>query len=165
MTLADPNPEEQVVASGATLPYNPGVFVFLLVAGILTVILLWGLLLWWVLRQVFARLSGWNDLARRYPAARTPAAWRWRNQTVKVGLIRYRRAMRVAALPDGLYLAESGLLRHPPLRIPWREIGPGTPATVYGRPFIAVAVGVPPVGTLEFPAELYRALAPPASVG
>lgn len=130
----------------------------ILVVAILAGILVWGLLLWLCVRGVFVVLSGWNELERRYPAPQPPSAWGWRSQTVKVGAVRYRRCMRVAALPDGLYLAEAGLLRHPPLRIPWHEITGAAASSFYGRPSVAVTVGSPPVGRLEFPVELYDAI-------
>jgi hypothetical protein len=129
-----------------------------LVSAILAGILLWGLLLWTVLRAVFVKLSGWNELARRYPALEPVRIWHWRGQTVKVGAVRYRRTMRVAALPDALYLAESGLLRHQPLRIPWPELAGAAPSSFYGRPSVAVTVGRPPAGIIEFPVPLYDAI-------
>ena len=72
--------------------------------------------------------------------------------------MRYRRCIRVAALPDALYLGEAGLMRHPPLRIPWQEMHDAFSTTVYGRPFVGVSVGMPPAGTLEFPLDLYNAM-------
>jgi hypothetical protein len=133
-------------------------FAFLMVTAILAGILVWGLLIWGFVRLVFVGLSGWNRLARCYPAPATHPGWQWRGQTVKVGQVRYRRCMNLAVLPDGLYLAASGLLRHPPLRIPWSQIVSAAPGSFYGRPAVAVQVGSPPVATLEFPAELYQAI-------
>ena len=133
-------------------------FAFLLVFGILAGILVFGLCLWMLVRTVFVVLSGWNNLALRYRAPRPPAGWQWFGQTVKVGAVRYRRCMRVAALPDGLYLGEAGLMRHPPLRVPWSEMHSPYNTTVYGRPYVGVCVGNPPAGTLEFPRDLYGAM-------
>ncbi len=129
-----------------------------LAAAILAGVLIWGLLIWLVVYGVFGVLSGWKDLARRYPAPQAIETWHWFGQTVKVGAVRYRRSMRVAALPDGLYLAVSGLLRNPPVRIPWQEMTGATPSSVYGHPCVAVTVGTPRVATVEFRAELYNAI-------
>lgn len=118
-----------------------------------------GVGLWWVVRAVFARLSGWNRLALRYPAPGPPPFWQWRGQTVKVGAIRYRRCVQLAAMPDALYLAERGLLRHPLLRIPWSELQQATEGSFYGHPAVRVSIGAPPVGALEFRHELYRSIA------
>lgn len=138
--------------------YNQSMFALLLTAAIIAGIALWSLLLWALVRFVFAALSGWNQLAQRFPAPALPQAWHWYGETVKVGSVRYRRCMKVAALPDGLYLAASGLLRHPPLRIPWTQMVSAAPSSFYGRPAVAVQVGAPVVATLEFPAELYQAI-------
>lgn len=108
----------------------------LLVLAILGGICVWGLLLWMGLRALFAKLSGWNRLAARYRAAGAEPSWQWRGQTVKVGLVRYRRTIRLAAAAEGLHLAETGLLRHPALCIPWCEMTRARPSSFYGRPSV-----------------------------
>ena len=138
--------------------YNRSVFAVLLVAAILGGITLWGLLLWALIRAVFSRLSGWNQLADRYPAARAPGVWHWSGQTVRVGNVRYRHTIRLSAQPEALYLQETGLMRHPRLSVPWPEMHSASAGSFYGRPSVRVCVGKPPVGTLEFPLDLYRAL-------
>jgi hypothetical protein len=140
------------------LAYNRLVFPLLLILGILAVISLWGFLLWMLLRTVFTVLSGWNGLAQRYRAGTPPPVWDWYGQTVKVGAVRYRHSMRVAARPDGLYLGGSALLWHTPLRVPWSEMVNARKSSFYGKAAVAVDVGSPRVGTLEFPAELYSAI-------
>ena len=130
----------------------------LLILAILGCGLLGAWLLWAGLRAVFTALGGWKELARRYRAPQLPETWQWTGQTVKVGMVRYRHSMRVAALTDGLYLALSGLLPQPALRIPWTDLRTATPTTVYGRPFVRVGLGMPPSATVEFPTELYNAI-------
>lgn len=128
----------------------------LLVLAILGGICVWGLLLWTGLRALFAKLSGWNRLAARYRAAGAEPSWQWRGQTVKVGLVRYRRTIRLAAAAEGLHLAETGLLRHPALCIPWCEMTRARPSSFYGRPSVEVSVGMPAIGTIEFYAPLFH---------
>lgn len=130
----------------------------LLVVAIVGGITIQGLLIWTLIRLLFTVLSGWKQLASRYGARRVPACWHWSGQTVRVGSVRYRRCMRVAAESDGLYLAGYRLLRHPPLCIPWSEIHDPATATIYGRPAVSVSVGTPPSGKLEFPLDLYSAI-------
>ncbi len=132
-----------------------GVLVPVILAGIAA----WGFLLWLVIRTVFARLSGWDALARRFAAVagRAPV-WDWRGETVKVGAIRYRRCVRLAVDERGLCLAEAGLLRHARLWIPWEEMGEAEASSFYGKPAMRVTVGRPAVGTLEFPVALYQAV-------
>ncbi|MBI3684133.1 MAG: hypothetical protein HY235_27485 [Acidobacteria bacterium] len=138
--------------------YNRSVFAVLLVAAILGGIALWGLLLWALIRAVFSHLSGWKQLAERYAAPRAPDVWHWLKQTVQVGKIRYRRTIRLSVQPEALYLQETGLMRHPRLCIPWQEMHSASATCFYGRPSMRVCVGRPPVGTLEFPLDLYQAL-------
>jgi hypothetical protein len=128
------------------------------VLAILCAIVLWMLVLWTVLRAVFTALSGWKRLAERYRPPGPPPAWTWRGQTVKVGAVRYRRSMRLSPTPAGLWISEAGLLRHPTLCIPWAELHSPAATSVYGRPFVRLSVGLPPAGSLEFPAGLYQAL-------
>lgn len=118
-------------------------------------ILLWGLLLFLGIRLVFDRISGWNQLAARYRAPHPPPQWDWRHQTVKVGAVRYRRTMRLAVRPEGLYLDEAGILRHPVLCIPWSELRNPMETRFYGRQAVRWQAGP---GTVELPVELYNAV-------
>jgi hypothetical protein len=131
---------------------------FVLVAAILAGITAFGLILWGTLCRLFLTLSGWNRLAGKYPAPRPLPPWNWTGQTVRVGSVRYRRCMRISAQPDGLYLAEGGLLRHPALRLPWSELHSPSRCNVYGRPAIRLSIGRQPDTTVEFPLELYHAI-------
>jgi len=117
-------------------------------------ILAWGAILYLLLRRVFDKLSGWNGLAALYRAPCPPPVWHWKHQTVKVGAVRYRRSMHVAAPPEGLWLAEAGLLRHPVLFIPWSELRNPAETRFYGRRAVRLEAGP---GTVELPTELYNA--------
>ncbi len=114
-----------------------------------------GVLLFLAIRRMLDRLSGWTELAARYGARQAPAAWQWRHQTIRVGSVRYRRSMRIAAQPEGLYLDEAGILNHPVLCIPWSELRKAAPARFYGRPSMRVEAGP---GRIELPVELYDAV-------
>jgi hypothetical protein len=135
----------------------------ILIFAILSGILLWGLMAWVVLRTVFVKLSGWDRLSARFRVSRPPEDWDWRKQTVKVGSVRYRRTVNLAVRPEGLYLADSGLLWHPPLCVPWVEMTKARRSSVYGRPAVSVSIGTPVIGTLEFYAQLYQEIQARAS--
>jgi hypothetical protein len=130
------------------------------VAAIFGAILLWSLLLWLLLRIVFLVLSGWHSLARFYAAPQGPHVWQYEAKTVKVGAVRFRRSVRLAAQDDGLYIGLAGLLRFPSLRIPWQDIYGTRASHFYGRPSIRVHVGLPPITTLDFPWDLFDAVFP-----
>ena len=135
--------------------YNRCMSGLFMAAAILVGIALWGLVLFAVVRVVFRRLSRWNSLAGRYRAPSLPGVWQWSRQTIKVGGIRYRHCVRLAAFPDGLYVGGPGWLGHPPLRIPWPDMQHVVSSSFYGRPSVRVTVGSPPAGTLEFPRDVY----------
>ncbi|MBK7926053.1 MAG: hypothetical protein IPJ98_00750 [Bryobacterales bacterium] len=127
----------------------------LFVAAILAAIALWGALLWLGVRAVFARLSGWNRLAVRYPVTNPAPAWTWRGQTIQVGPVRYRNCVSAAATHACLHLRSPALFGFPALSIPWAELHSPAQVRVYRRDAIRLQAGRPPVGAISLPRELY----------
>jgi len=119
-----------------------------------------GLALFLAIRKLIDGLSGWSHLAACYRAPQSPAAWQWERRTIRVGAVRYRRCIRLAAQPEGLYIEEAGLPGHAILCIPWSDLRNPMPSRFYGRPSVRLQAGP---GTIELPVELYESVFHPAA--
>lgn len=81
-------------------------------------------LYWALICMVLARLGGWRRLAKDYTLTTLPPGEVLTWQSAGFGKISYRNVLKVAALPDGLYLAMPLLFAagHPALVVPWTKI-------------------------------------------
>ena len=110
---------------------------------------------------VFAKVSGLNKLAEHYPATHEPGGVSQTKQTVKVGVVRYRRCVTVSIGigPEGLFLwVQPPLGRAGKLLIPWDEIGQVRGAMLYGRQGVHMSIGDPEVGEITMYRELFERL-------
>jgi hypothetical protein len=91
---------------------------FPIAAGLAFVFCLWAGILYFL-----SILSGWRILAHKNRSRETASGPKWRFQSGKLGVFRFRSSLTVGANKDGLYLAVFFLFRfgHPPLFIPWEE--------------------------------------------
>jgi len=145
-----------------------GATIVLMVVGILVVVFLWLAFLMALIYGIFRRTSGWQALAERHPAPDGLPGTLYHRQTVKVGAVRWRWAMTVGISDYGLYLAPSpplgpfrGLLRHPPILIPWSEIRVVGPGHIYLLwECTELAVGEPKIASITVPNGLLALLAP-----
>ena len=90
----------------------------------IVVILFANLTLWIVVTALLSRLSGWRELAQRYPHTGTPeesfsfqtVSFRW--------AINYRNCVTIGLAPEGLSLSILKPFRmfHPSILIPWSVI-------------------------------------------
>lgn len=101
-------------------------------------------------------MMGWRTIADRYPAGRWPApgegvALSW--QSAAVGLSSYGSALHAVLTEDGLYLRPARIfaINHPPMLIPWAEMGEGERA-IFGGVRLRLAAG----GTLTLSGRLGR---------
>lgn len=80
--------------------------------------------LWLFVCALFAFISGWVFLARRYRASDRPEGKKVRSQVKQIGFISERQVTHMIVSHSGLYLYESFLFRflHPPLLIPWSDV-------------------------------------------
>ncbi len=71
-----------------------------------------------------ATLSGWERLANHYPSTGDFPKGGHRFQSMRLNNIFYRRVLRMAETPEGVYIVPMSLFRldHPPLFIPWHAI-------------------------------------------
>lgn len=85
--------------------------------------------IWIFCLMAAASLSGWSELAARFPRNSEPlgrvcASGSWFNLVYMRFWGKYSGAVNFEAAEDALYLTAIPLFRlfHPPLRIPWNEI-------------------------------------------
>ncbi len=106
---------------------------------------------------VFARMSGLNRLAERYPATYEPSGVRQTKQTAKIGVVQYRRCVTVTISPEGLYLwVRPPLGRAGKLLIPWDEIREVQEARLYWLQGVRMTVGDPQVGEITIYRKLFE---------
>ena len=108
---------------------------------------------------VFARVSGLNELAERYPATQIPGGTFRTKQTVQVGIVRYRRCVTVGISPEGLYLwVRPPLGRQAKLQIPWDEVKQVSESRVFGRRGMQLSIGDPEIGEIRVYRELFESM-------
>lgn len=110
-----------------------------------------GMLLWFAVMYFAARIGGWSNLAKRFPATEPVSGDIHRFCSGNVGIAGYGGCLTLCATDTGLYVSASLfgipiLFWHPPLLIPWSEFHSTTrkqiifwsnTTTYVGRPAIA----------------------------
>jgi hypothetical protein len=80
---------------------------------------------WLLISRLFAELSGWTLLARRYRhLGPRPTGTRLSGQVVGLGPVRENGATKVLLASEGLHLERNPLFRfgHPPILVPWAAV-------------------------------------------
>jgi hypothetical protein len=110
-------------------------------------------LFWCSISYVISRMSGWGEMHARYggPTATAPPARSLRSG--HIGIARYKGVLNIAHDQVGLYLSVMVLIRvgHPPLFIPWSEVGNVTKKKVLWSDRVGFSVGHPVITTLDLP--------------
>lgn len=117
-------------------------------------------LLFELVHWILGALSGWHRLARTYGCSPPGDVWTVSRDSGRVGFIRYYRCVRAGVRAEGLYLAVTGLLRHKPLLIPWRDVRSPRQIAIYGRPCYAFDAGDPGNCEIVVSGALYRMMYP-----
>ena len=80
--------------------------------------------MWVGVSAILSRLSGWSELARRYPAAAEPEGERIVWTSAQLGGVSFRSCLNATLSPSGLYLVPARMFRlfMPPVLIPWSDI-------------------------------------------
>jgi hypothetical protein len=80
--------------------------------------------MWLLIGSALSQLSGWRELARRYPAGAAPPGVRVRGQVVSMGPVSERGVTALIPTAPGLYLYSNPFFRfgRPPLLVPWAEV-------------------------------------------
>ncbi len=108
---------------------------------------------------IFSKLSGLNKLSDHYHSTNDPSGVCKTKQTVKVGIVRYRRCVTVGIGRDELFLWVSPPLgREWKLLIPWNEIRQVRGAMLYGRQGVHMSIGDPEAGEITMYRELFELL-------
>jgi hypothetical protein len=101
---------------------------------------------------LFSGLSGYAELARRFPAPQEPAGQKYEWQSIRIGAVRWRLSANIVFSAEGLYLSlmpkmpvlgNPAINRTPPVLIPWSEIKAAAPARLYWFPAVSLAIGDP----------------------
>jgi hypothetical protein len=102
---------------------------------------------WCVALLAVSILSGWSELAPRFPRNSEPlgpvyASGSWFNLVYLRNWCKYSGAINFEAAEDALYLNAIPLFRpfHPPLRIPWSEIRISS-STYLFKDFLVLTLG------------------------
>jgi hypothetical protein len=114
-----------------------------------------------LLTRFSARVSGWSELAKLYPADGKPTGKTYARQTVQVGAVRYRRCVMVGIDSLGLWLwVQPRLTRFHPLFIPWDKIKETQETRLYSRQAVQFSIEGPSTTTITVYEELFEGMSP-----
>jgi hypothetical protein len=114
-----------------------------------------------LLTQLFARVSGWTELAKLYAADVLPTGKKHTQQTVQFGAVRYRHCVTVGIDSLGLWLwVQPHLTRFRPLFIPWDKIKGTQETRLYSRKAMQLAIEGPSATTITVYTELFEEMSP-----
>ncbi len=107
----------------------------------------------------FGRLSGWSDLAKRFPgAADTPDGTV--TGAVKIGSVFFRFGPRFSPTPQGFYMVYKSVYSYPPLLIPWDQFKNQKRAILFWRSARCMDIGSPVITTLTILEDTYKRMEP-----
>ena len=84
---------------------------------------------WLLVGATLAHVSGWPDLAARYPGGDRPSGRVLRGQVISIGVVSEKNVTCLVPTETGLYIYASFLFRfmHPPILVPWAEMSYESP--------------------------------------
>lgn len=79
---------------------------------------------WCLVVLLISQMSGWQTLARNFPATYKPQGQFFGMESIIMNTARYKGAVTIGATDSGLYLAPLAIfgIGHPPLLIPWNAL-------------------------------------------
>jgi hypothetical protein len=101
------------------------------------------LAIWLLVSAVIAFIGGWATLAKRFRLNTPFVGQRWAGQSGQMRWIAgYGNCLTVGCSSEGLYLAMMPLFRfrHPPLLVPWNEVGVARRRILFFR-FVRFSLG------------------------
>ena len=116
---------------------------------------------WLLISGLFAELSGWTLLARRYRyLGPRPTGTRLSGQVIRLGPVSENRVTKVVLASEGLYLERNALFRfrHPPVLVPWAAVQYVSHGRFLWRRWHSLELAG--VTTLRVKDRAYQALAP-----
>jgi hypothetical protein len=110
-------------------------------------------LFWCFISYIIGQAGGWAGIHARFggPPGPIPAGRSF--EAGRIGIAKYNGVLRIAHDRFGLYLSVMVLFRvgHPPLFIPWNEVGPATRVKQLWTERVRFTVGHPVITTMELP--------------
>lgn len=101
-------------------------------------------------------MSDLKKLFEHYRAPHKPAGASLSRQTVKVGIVRYRKCVNVISGTGGLFLwVRPPLGREKQLLIPWDQIKQFSDTRLYGLQGVCMSIGDPQVGAITVYRDLF----------
>ena len=107
--------------------------------------------LWCLVCFLFSLISGWKSLATQFQTQNKPAGRHFSMQSASLGVVHYKGAINIGATPEGLYMSVMVFFRlgHPPLLVPWSEVGPITYSKTRWRETWTIPIVVPGARSVE----------------
>lgn len=107
--------------------------------------------------STIGKVSVLSKLSEHYPTAHDPAGVFQTKQTVKVGVVRYRKCVTVGFDTEGLFLwVRPPLGKQGSFLIPWDEIKQVRGTSLYGRQGVLMSIGDPNVGDITVYRDLFE---------
>jgi hypothetical protein len=80
--------------------------------------------MWLGVGGLLSMMSGWVQLARRFPGGPRPTGERLRGQVTRVGIVNENGVTGLVVTSRGLYLYSNPLFRflRPPVMVPWSQV-------------------------------------------
>ena len=116
--------------------------------------------LYLIVRRFFGEGSDWSRLGKSHPAPSSPPPLDFSRQTLAVGPVYYGNRVNVGITQQGLYLERPGIIRLPPLLIPWAEFKQVREA---GPPWLRkmeLSIGQPRITTIPLPMHVFTRVRP-----
>jgi hypothetical protein len=121
--------------------------------------------LYLIVRRFFGEGSDWSRLGRSFPAPSPPPRLDFFRQTLAVGPVYYGNRVNVAITAQGLYLERPGIIRLPPLLIPWAQIKQVREAAGLWRRRMVLSIGQPHITTIWLPMHVFARVQPYLRLG
>ena len=117
-------------------------------------------LFWCGVTALIGRL-GWARLAASYRTDAGATGQTFRGVSGMVGVSSYQNVLTVSIEPDGLRLAVMLPFRvgHPPVLIPWSDLGDMTKSTILWSTAYTFEAGYPQTVTVRLPERIIEAIA------
>lgn len=115
-----------------------------------------------MLKGFFGKISGLDELARRYSTTREPRGTELTRQTVQIGAVRYKRCVTLHVAAEGLFLQIKFIFcrSRPPFFIPWQDIKQVQSTRLYWQKAFVLTIGHPPGTKITLPDSIHSLLAP-----
>jgi hypothetical protein len=135
-------------------PMTPTVIVAIVVGSLLGFVVIWCLVV-----LLVSRVSGWHRLSGTFAAPGPPGGTRLAGLSGSVGSVRYRNCLIAHVTELGFFLSPFAIFRmgHPTLFVPWAMVTDRQAARLPWVDGIRFKVGIPPIGSMLLPPEVFEA--------